>query len=86
MNLIQCGGGVRTRCGPANGGHTNVKRKLRPLEKEPVALDLMRTLVRAAIGKSGLPGFERRSAYKDAKRVGDKYAKFRIYAVEGLAP
>lgn len=24
-------------------------------------------------------------AYKDAKRVGDKYAKFRIYAVEGLS-
>jgi uncharacterized protein (DUF1330 family) len=23
-------------------------------------------------------------AYKDAKRVGDKYARFRIYAVEGL--
>jgi uncharacterized protein (DUF1330 family) len=25
-------------------------------------------------------------AYTDAKRVGDKYARFRIYAVEGLAP
>jgi uncharacterized protein (DUF1330 family) len=24
------------------------------------------------------------SAYKDAKKVGDKYAKFRVYAVEGL--
>jgi uncharacterized protein (DUF1330 family) len=24
-------------------------------------------------------------AYKDAKRVGDRYAKFRIYAVEGLS-
>jgi uncharacterized protein (DUF1330 family) len=24
-------------------------------------------------------------AYKDAKKVGDKYAKFRIYAVEGLS-
>jgi len=23
-------------------------------------------------------------AYKDAKKVGDKYAKFRVYAVEGL--
>ena len=23
-------------------------------------------------------------AYNDAKRVGDKYARFRIYAVEGL--
>ena len=25
------------------------------------------------------------SAYKEAKKVGDKYAKFRVYAVEGLA-
>lgn len=25
-------------------------------------------------------------AYTDAKQIGDKYAKFRIYAVEGLAP
>jgi uncharacterized protein (DUF1330 family) len=25
------------------------------------------------------------SAYKDAKKVGDKYAKFRVYAVEGLS-
>ena len=25
-------------------------------------------------------------AYTDAKAVGDKYAKFRIYVVEGLAP
>jgi uncharacterized protein (DUF1330 family) len=25
-------------------------------------------------------------AYKDAKTIGDKYATFRIYAVEGLAP
>jgi uncharacterized protein (DUF1330 family) len=25
-------------------------------------------------------------AYTDAKQVGDKYARFRIYAVEGLAP
>jgi uncharacterized protein (DUF1330 family) len=24
------------------------------------------------------------TAYKDAKKVGDKYAKFRVYAVEGL--
>jgi uncharacterized protein (DUF1330 family) len=24
------------------------------------------------------------SAYKEAKKVGDKYAKFRVYAVEGL--
>ena len=24
-------------------------------------------------------------AYREAKRVGDKYAKFRVYAVEGLA-
>ena len=26
------------------------------------------------------------SAYKEAKKVGDKYAKFRIYAVEGVSP
>ena len=26
------------------------------------------------------------SAYKDAKMVGDKYAKFRVYAVEGVSP
>ena len=26
------------------------------------------------------------SAYKQAKKVGDKYAKFRIYAVEGVSP
>jgi hypothetical protein len=25
------------------------------------------------------------SAYKEAKKVGDKYAKFRVYAVEGLS-
>ena len=25
-------------------------------------------------------------AYKEAKKVGDKYAKFRVYAVEGLSP
>ena len=25
-------------------------------------------------------------AYKDAKKVGDKYATFRVYAVEGLSP
>ena len=25
-------------------------------------------------------------AYTDAKQIGDKYARFRIYAVEGLAP
>jgi uncharacterized protein (DUF1330 family) len=25
------------------------------------------------------------AAYKDAKKVGDQYAKFRVYAVEGLA-
>jgi uncharacterized protein (DUF1330 family) len=25
------------------------------------------------------------SAYKDAKKVGDKYAKFRVYAVEGVS-
>jgi uncharacterized protein (DUF1330 family) len=25
------------------------------------------------------------SAYKDAKKMGDKYAKFRVYAVEGLS-
>jgi uncharacterized protein (DUF1330 family) len=25
------------------------------------------------------------SAYKDAKKEGDKYAKFRVYAVEGLS-
>jgi uncharacterized protein (DUF1330 family) len=25
------------------------------------------------------------SAYKNAKKVGDKYAKFRVYAVEGLS-
>ena len=25
-------------------------------------------------------------AYTDAKQIGDKYAKFRIYAIEGLAP
>ena len=25
-------------------------------------------------------------AYKEAKNVGDKYAKFRVYAVEGLSP
>jgi len=25
-------------------------------------------------------------AYKEAKKVGDKYAKFRAYAVEGLSP
>ena len=24
------------------------------------------------------------SAYKEAKKIGDKYAKFRVYAVEGL--
>ena len=24
-------------------------------------------------------------AYKDARKVGDKYGKFRIYAVEGVA-
>jgi len=24
-------------------------------------------------------------AFKEAKKVGDKYAKFRVYAVEGLA-
>jgi uncharacterized protein (DUF1330 family) len=24
------------------------------------------------------------SAYKEAKKAGDKYAKFRVYAVEGL--
>jgi len=28
----------------------------------------------------------RSKAYTDAKQIGDKYAKFRIYAVEGLAP
>ena len=26
------------------------------------------------------------AAYKEAKAVGDKYATFRVYAVEGLAP
>lgn len=26
------------------------------------------------------------AAYKDAKAVGDKYATFRVYAVEGMAP
>ena len=26
------------------------------------------------------------SAYREAKKVGDKYAKFRVYAVEGLSP
>jgi uncharacterized protein (DUF1330 family) len=26
------------------------------------------------------------SAYKEAKKIGDKYAKFRVYAVEGLLP
>ena len=26
------------------------------------------------------------TAYKEAKKVGDKYAKFRIYAVEGVSP
>jgi uncharacterized protein (DUF1330 family) len=26
------------------------------------------------------------AAYKDARKTGDKYAKFRIFAVEGLAP
>ena len=26
------------------------------------------------------------SAYQEAKKVGDKYAKFRVYAVEGLSP
>ena len=26
------------------------------------------------------------TAYKDARKIGDKYAKFRIFAVEGLAP
>ncbi len=26
------------------------------------------------------------AAYKEAKKVGDKYAKFRVYAVEGLSP
>ncbi len=26
------------------------------------------------------------SAYKEAKKVGDKYANFRIYAVEGVSP
>ena len=25
-------------------------------------------------------------AYKDNRKIGDKYAKFRIYAVEGVAP
>ena len=25
-------------------------------------------------------------AFKEAKKVGDKYAKFRVYAVEGLSP
>jgi uncharacterized protein (DUF1330 family) len=25
------------------------------------------------------------SAYKEAKKVGDRYAKFRVYAVEGLS-
>jgi len=25
------------------------------------------------------------SAYKDAKKMGNKYAKFRVYAVEGLS-
>jgi hypothetical protein len=25
------------------------------------------------------------SAYKEAKKAGDKYAKFRVYAVEGLS-
>lgn len=25
------------------------------------------------------------SAYRDAKKVGDKYAKFRVYAVEGVS-
>jgi len=25
------------------------------------------------------------AAYKEAKKVGDKYAKFRVYAVEGLS-
>jgi uncharacterized protein (DUF1330 family) len=25
-------------------------------------------------------------AYTDAKKIGDKYARFRIYAIEGLAP
>ena len=26
------------------------------------------------------------SAYKDAKKVGDKYANFRVYIVEGVSP
>ena len=26
------------------------------------------------------------AAYKEARKIGEKYAKFRIYAVEGLAP
>jgi uncharacterized protein (DUF1330 family) len=26
------------------------------------------------------------SAYKEAKKVGDKYATFRVYAVEGMSP
>jgi uncharacterized protein (DUF1330 family) len=25
------------------------------------------------------------SAYKEAKKVGDKYASFRVYAVEGIS-
>ena len=25
-------------------------------------------------------------AYKEAKKVGDKYATFRVYAVEGMSP
>ena len=28
----------------------------------------------------------RSKAYTDAKQIGDKYAKFRIYVVEGVAP
>ena len=26
------------------------------------------------------------AAYKDARKIGEKYAKFRIFAIEGLAP
>jgi uncharacterized protein (DUF1330 family) len=65
----------------ANGGRYIAAGKAIPLDGEPPK---SRVVVIAFDSLEKIQAWRNSEAYKDDRKIGEKYAKFRSYAIEGM--